>query len=99
MAGMRLPSFFKSRQPKQFEFSPRYYNESKEAMKERKARIKAELDRENGKITEYNSLHLRGALKQQWKGNKNISSFSKKSNSRILIILAILFGLVYLVLK
>lgn len=99
MAGMRLPSFFKSRQPKQFEFTPRYYNESKAAMKERKARIKAELDRESGELTSYDSSHLRGSLKQQWKSNKNTSSFSKKSNSRILIILALLFGLVYLVLK
>ncbi len=97
---MRLPSFFKSRQPKQFEFTPRYYNESKEAMQERRARIKAELERERGaSISNYSSDHLRGSLKQQWQSNKNTSSFSKKSNSRILLILVLLFGLAYMVLK
>lgn len=99
MAGMRLPSFFKTRQAKQFEFTPRYYNESKEAMKERKARIKAELDREKGIDNNYDASHLKGSLKQQWSRNKNTTNFSKKSNSRIILILLLLFGIVYLVLK
>ena len=47
MSGMRLPSFIKTRSIKQFEFTPRYYNETKEAMEERKARIKAELNRDS----------------------------------------------------
>tara|TARA_R110002049_G_scaffold289495_1_gene472359 strand:+ start:3185 stop:3484 length:300 start_codon:yes stop_codon:yes gene_type:complete len=99
MAGMRLPSVFKTRQPKQFEFTPRYYNEAKEAMRDRKARIKAELERGNNKIVDYDTSHLRGSLKQKWKSNKDTSNFSKKSNSRILVILVLLFGLAYLVLK
>jgi hypothetical protein len=100
MSGMRLPSLFKSKSPKQFEFTPRYYNEAKEAMQERRARIKAELDREKGEnLDNYTSGHLRGSLKKQWQSNKNTSSFSKKSNSRILFILMLLIGLAYMVLK
>lgn len=99
MAGMRLPSFFKSRQAKQFEFTPRYYNEAKEVMQERRARIKAELERGKGDTNNYDSTHLKGSLKQQWSKNKSTSNFSKKSNSRIILILLLLFGIVYLVLK
>lgn len=98
MSGMRLPSFFKTRSIKQFEFTPRYYNETKEAMEERKARIKAELNKERN-ASNYSSDHLRGSLKQQWKSNKNTTHFTQKSNTRILVILAALIGLVYLVLK
>jgi len=98
MSGMRLPSFFKSKAAKQFEFTPRYYNEAKEAMEDRKARIKSELNRE-GNTANYSSDHLRGSLKQQWKSNKNTSNFSKKSNTRILIILVALISLAYVVLK
>ena len=98
MSGMRLPSFFKTRSIKQFEFTPRYYNETKEAMEERKARIKAELNRDSN-ASAYNTDHLRGNLKQQWKSNKNTTTFTQKSNTRILVILAALIGLAYLVLK
>ncbi len=98
MSGMRLPSFFKSKNPKQFEFTPRYYNQTKEAMDERRARIKNELNKGTD-LGNYDSSKLRGSLRKEWQSNKNTSTFSKSSNFRVFIILFLLLALAYYILK
>lgn len=88
-----ISSFFKTQRNKRFNFSPRYYDADKEAFQERVAEIKAEL---NGEST----LNRIGgkSLREKWEANKNTSSFSKKSNVRLLFIIAILSGLFYVIL-
>lgn len=44
---MALLSFFKTNKPRQFDFSPRYYNAQKEALQQRVERIEAEVNATN----------------------------------------------------
>jgi hypothetical protein len=88
-----ISSFFKSPRSKRFNFTPRYYDEDKEALQKRYAQIEAEV---NGKSTL--SSGMGPGLRQRWEANKNTSSFSKKSNIRLVFIAALLFGLCYVIL-
>ncbi|MEQ8909364.1 MAG: hypothetical protein RIC95_09235 [Vicingaceae bacterium] len=88
-----ISSFFKSGRNKRFNFSPRYYDADKEAFQNRYAQIEAEM---KGKST---LSHAGGrSLRDRWEANKNNSSFSKKSNVRLLFIIALLCGLCYVIL-
>ncbi len=72
-----LPSFFKTRKPKQFEYMPRHYDEKKEKMADRYKRIALELNMESVLPKEENNtfdIHraqaLRHRLKSDWSRNK-----------------------------
>ena len=87
-----ISSFFKTRKPKQFNFSARYYDANKEELKERYDRIKGEMEgasREAGRHVDF---------KAQWNQRKNTSNFEKKSNFRLIIIVAILCFFFYYLL-
>lgn len=79
---------------KQFNFSPRYYNESKEEMEERYRRIKAELEGESTLRTGSHGI----SLKDKWLRNKNTSNFEKKSSVRLVFIVLLLLALCYFIL-
>lgn len=88
-----ISSFFKTPRSKRFNFTPRYYDADKEAFKERYAQIEAEL---NGKPSL--SSGLGRSLRERWEANKNTSSYGKKSNVRLVFIIALLSGLCYFLL-
>lgn len=89
-----ISSFFKPVKNKRFSFAPRYYDETREALKERYDQMESELKGSS-------SLHSGGyghSLKDRWKANKKTSNFSKKSNFRLIIIAAVLFLIAYYLL-
>mgnify|MGYP001071293838 CR=1 FL=1 len=88
-----ISSFFKSRKAKRFDFKARYYDEDKEEMEERIARIRSELEGSKGSAT-----YRRADFKSQWNRRKKTSTFEKKSNVRLLIIVAVLCALSYFLL-
>ena len=79
-----------SRKAKPFSFTPRYYDQDKEEMQQRYQRIEAEL-------TGNRSLNggLNYSLRDKWQRNKKTSNFEKKSNTRLVFIVIILFALCY----
>ena len=79
------------RKNKTFSFTPRYYDEDKERIEQRRAQIEAELKGTS-------SLHAGGGgygLKDRWKRNKKTSNFEKKSNVRLVLIISLLIALCY----
>ena len=90
---MRISSITKTRKAKQFSFTPRYYNQEKEEFDARRAGIEAQI---TGKRSE-GRVAMTG-FKDKWKSKKNTTNFEKKSNIRLALIIAILFGLCYWVL-
>lgn len=89
-----ISSFFKTSRNKRFNFTPRYYDETKEALKERYAQMEAEV---SGKST-LGSGGFNHNLKDRWRANKKTSNFSKKSNFRLVIIASLLFIIAYYLL-
>ncbi|MDI3526812.1 MAG: hypothetical protein PWR03_995 [Tenuifilum sp.] len=87
MAGFK---FFHIPKPKGFNYKPMYYDESKEAMREREERIRKELGL-NSKDTPFVPT-IKG---QFHKARKRPSGSSRQSNIRVLIILFILLLIVY----
>lgn len=88
-----ISSFFKTRKAKQFNFQARYYDETKEDLKERYERIKSEME---GSGTMSNPRQI--DFKSQWKARKKTSNFEAKSNFRLLFIFAILCAICYYIL-
>lgn len=82
----------KNRKIKRFSFTPRYYDENKERLKDRYAQIEAEL---SGKSSLHSGFIGGGNLKERWQRNKKTSNFEQKSNVRLVFIITILFGLFY----
>ncbi|MCT4638259.1 MAG: hypothetical protein N4A72_11180 [Bacteroidales bacterium] len=85
--------FVKLPKNKGFDFSPRYYNEQKEAMEERYERIKAEIEEEKKLKEDPDYEHrlrgqMRGLLRERQRGNR-------RSTLRLLIILLALLALCY----
>jgi hypothetical protein len=90
---MLFSSISRTRKAKQFNYTPRHFNESEEEMKDRYVRIQAELD---GKST---FGHAGGvSLKDKWRRNKKTSNFEKKSNIRLAFIIVLLLALCYFML-
>jgi len=98
MEAPKIPRLFgtKTQKPRQFEFRPRYYNEKKEKMEKRYARIKAELNLENddNKPKSQFRSNLRASWESQSKRRGN-----KGFNLRIIIYALVLLGLAYYILK
>ena len=93
MNGNRIPSLFKSRSPKQFEFRPRYYNADKEA---REARIR-QLEREVNGTGDYDPEGFRMKLQERWRSNQKSGSGSA-SSIRLIAIAIALFALAFYML-
>ncbi len=81
----------RNRKIKRFSFTPRYYDENKERLKDRYAEIEAEL---TGKRVKRSGM-ISGNLKDRWQRNKKTSNFEKKSNVRLVLIVTILVALFY----
>ena len=93
---MLLPSFFKRQKYKSFEYSPRYYDESKERLQERYNRIQSELDgRRNPEL----SGSFRENLRESWERNKKSPSPHAPSMVRMVVIALILALLFFYILS
>ena len=99
----KIPSFFKTRKPKTFEYSPRYYDEKREKMDDRYKRIASELNINIDGIETHNKydIHRATALRHAIKKSWEYRHIKTKSNStlRLLVIIFGLFLLAYLLLK
>ncbi len=89
---MAIFTFFKTGKPKGFNYKPIYYNEQKEEMKEREARIKRELGL-NDEDTPF-VPNIKGKFRSK---RLNKYSQSRQSTVRILIILFLLLLAAYFV--
>lgn len=89
MKAPKFPSVFKSRGPRQFTFTPRYYNEQKEAHENRREAIKRELafEQKTGQTTEEFEETLTRNWKREHKKRANISG----SFRMLIIILGLLY--------
>ncbi|RXQ94952.1 hypothetical protein EO244_07835 [Ancylomarina salipaludis] len=94
---MALPGFFKKPEHKRFNIQPRYWDPAKEEREERENRIKAELGitDENGQYTP----NIKGQLKRSLRHkHTDVRRSNKKSNIRLVVILAILLFIAYVYL-
>ncbi|MCI5055032.1 MAG: hypothetical protein MRY83_02930 [Flavobacteriales bacterium] len=85
MRNHRIPSIFKSRQPKGFKYQPRFYNQQREELQERIDRIQSESTEEGKKAKEEID-----AYKMSFDRRAN------RSNRRVFIIAGFIIFLVYL---
>jgi cytochrome c-type biogenesis protein CcmH/NrfG len=83
--------FFKTAKPKQFEYRPRYYDQKKEELENRRK----ELD----KTGEGATASFRSEIKRRWRfKDRKVNQRSKQMNTLVyLIILAILIYLIFFV--
>jgi hypothetical protein len=87
---------------KPFSIGYRFYDPQKEAMKEREARIKRELEQNNeDAVGAIYGSGIKGQFRNSGKltHSKTIAEARRKSNKRLLMIAILLFALVYLFLK
>ncbi|MBP7508232.1 MAG: hypothetical protein KA807_10445 [Prolixibacteraceae bacterium] len=96
-----MANFFSTPKPRQFNVTPRYWNPEKEQREMRERRIKSELgisDNTDGKYTPYIApgAFRQGLTRGKWGGTR---SQRKSSNTRVLIILAILALLLFFMFK
>lgn len=88
---MILKSLFKVEKPRGFNYQPRYYDERKEAARNREARIKRELGLDDGE-TPY-TPNLRGQFQSVRKHG------TERRSSRTFIIVLLLIAIAYLILQ
>ena len=103
---MKLPSIFKTPNYQRFDIKPRYYDPIKEEIEERTARIKKELEQENGLQQEEDLGNYRGAsIKGSFasyrggKSNQTTSVFSSISLVRTFFFFGLIiaaFGYLYI---
>jgi hypothetical protein len=92
---MGIPRFFKLPNHRQFNYVPRYYDEKKEQLEERKKRILEE----DGVYTEHESTpesRIRGRMKGYF--HKGKVRKTNMSNIRILVIMFFLMLVAYFIL-
>ncbi len=90
---MALKSFFTVGKPRGFNYTPRYYDERKEAAQLREARIKRELGLADEQSTY--TPNIRG----QFVNSRRHSSMNTRSTGRTMIIVLLLIGLCYMLLQ
>ena len=90
MSAPKLPSFFKNKGPKSFEFKPRYYDARKERLEEMKRNASNE---KPVFVTE----NFREKARDKWRAER--SKTVQNSNFRVVAIVAILFLIAYLIFK
>ncbi len=87
---MAIFTFFKTPKPKGFKYTPIYYNEQKEEMKEREARMRKELG-----LTDAETPFV-PSIKGRFKSSRMKKySQSRQSTVRFVIILVLLLLVVY----
>jgi len=91
----KLPSFFKSKGPNQFNYKPWYYNEAKEERKNRNRLIKAEFNA--AKRT--NKENFESRLHAKWHLSDSGNEQRSKSNIRLIAIIVLLAWFAYYLLK
>lgn len=94
-----MAGFFNAPKPKKFRMEPRFWNPEKEKREARERRIKAELGMksEDGIYQPYIS---RGDFKVGFsKGKWSPGSQRRRSNTRLLVLIAILGIVLYFILK
>lgn len=94
MQAPKLPSIFKQLRASQFDFKPRYYNESKERIE----KLRAKYEREN-KMTEEDKEALRKFdvdFSTNWRSNRQ-TSVNSSNRMLLLIIVALLFVTYYII--
>ncbi len=88
----KIPSLFKTKKPNSFYYEPRYYDEKKEKMAERRERIARELNNEKNEPA--STEQFRSTLRQSWGYGRNRSE-NKGINRRVLVYIVVLVGLAY----
>ena len=83
-----IGGFFKSRKPKQFNFSARYYDADREDFEKRVRSAKWEAE----------NPELAGTFSDKWRQKSRLEE-KQRSNRRIMIIAGLLFLVVYIYLK
>jgi len=81
-----LPGFFRTTKPRRFRYTPLYYDEKKEELKERIRRIESEMGMEHEKT--YTPGIVKGQMLRSF--GKNRRRYEKQSNIRLIIIIAFL---------
>ena len=90
----RIPSLFKSRQPKEFKYKPFYFNPDKEEREKRNKWLRAESD-----IKKTGSPEFRSRLRERWKVSNLSAKKTNSSNLRLIVIFIILLGITYFILR
>ena len=88
---------FKTRKPKQFNFTSRYYDEKRERLQKAEARIQRELEYEKNRGNNPDSKS-RERIQFNWQRTDRLAQ-QKKSNRRILVIIGILATIAYVALQ
>ncbi len=100
MKGPRIPSVFRvfrSKDPQQFEYRPRYYNEAKERIEERYAEIEKEMEMgEEEKLVMKEQVRFRHEMQDKWVRDHR-SRTTRSANIRLLIIFLFLCLLCYII--
>ena len=91
MRAPKLPSFFKSRTPSSFYIEPRFYDEKKDKLEERKKKIEEQIVHEK-KNNPNQKTSFDFKLERKKKESKGYSS-------RLIIILVCLLAIVYIIFK
>lgn len=87
---MGMISMFKTPRPKQFNYTPIFYDPRKDAFKEREQQIKQELGLADETVPRISNI--KGKFRSQMKRNKDVKG---TSNMRLYIIIAILVVVAY----
>lgn len=99
MEAPKIPSFIKTKyQFKRFNFQPRYYDADKENLELRKKRIEKELSGNSDSLDSdliERKERMKMSFEESWSMRR--SSDHRKSNFRILIIVAILVLILYVI--
>lgn len=98
---MALAPFFKLNKNKSFSYTPRYYDERKEALEKRIAEIKKEMGIKDGseealQIERKYSSNIKGSMKSRFRTGRRAGS--RTSNIRLLVIFLALLAIAYFII-
>ncbi|MBL4651859.1 MAG: hypothetical protein JKY53_03195 [Flavobacteriales bacterium] len=88
---------FKTRKPKQFNFTNRYYNERKERLQRAEARVNRQIEFEEANAGNEDAINS-DRIQFNWQRTDRLTQ-QKKSNRRILIIIGVLSAITYVALQ
>ena len=92
-----MGNFFHTPKPKQFKFSPRFYDPEKEEFEQREQRIKEELGIAIEKTFDGKSYRerIRGSFRHQGRSNSKTSDEARRSQNTRLIIMIVVLALIF----
>ncbi len=96
-----VPSFFRSKKPRQFGYAPVYFDEDKARVEERRDIIETEMGLRDPGNGEERLKRLRTQVKGRWEGNPVVASAAaqKERRIRLVVIFGVLLALVYFTLE